>query len=251
MGVARLLAKGWVAFCLFAAAHALRFSILHGETVVDVLSDVVVPILLFTAMGIVFIAGYGAASMHWTPFVERMKPRLVIPGFNELVFIGFVFLSFINQAFIAPDQMDGPIPGAIATAVAAIVPGQRVLEEQLSCGLDGGRVFASSFAWILAMIYIASAVSRIKLTAGLIRMERVTKPEPLGPMPLALVLGATAIIGVQLLYVGSVYAWLPCSAFNDISGAVLIGLAPLMLAYLVVAAFATALAAGSESSREK
>jgi hypothetical protein len=42
------------------------------------------------------------------------------------------------------------------------------------------------------------------------------------------------------------YPWLPCSAFTDISGALLIGLAPLMLAYLIVAALAAAMATGPE-----
>jgi hypothetical protein len=47
--------------------------------------------------------------------------------------------------------------------------------------------------------------------------------------------------------VGSAYPWLPCNAFTDISGAVLIGLAPLMLAYLIVAALASLLASSPES----
>jgi hypothetical protein len=169
-----------------------------------------------------------------------------MPGFNDLVFMAFLLASFINQAFIAPDQMESPIANAISSAVSFVVPGQRALEDQLSCGLDGGRIFSSAFTWILALIYLGSAASRLRLTAGLIRLERVTRPEPLGALPVALVLGAFAIIGVQLLFVGSMYPWLPCSAFTDISGALLIGLAPLMLAYLVVAALAAAMATGVE-----
>jgi hypothetical protein len=47
--------------------------------------------------------------------------------------------------------------------------------------------------------------------------------------------------------VGSAYPWLGCSAFDDITGELLTGLAPLMLAYLVVAALATLLASSPES----
>ena len=40
-----------------------------------------------------------------------------------------------------------------------------------------------------------------------------------------------------------------CSAFADITGAVLTGLAPLMLAYLLVAALASLLAAAPENTK--
>jgi hypothetical protein len=46
--------------------------------------------------------------------------------------------------------------------------------------------------------------------------------------------------------VGSAYPWMNCSAFADITGAVLIGLAPLMLSYLIVAALASLMAAAPE-----
>jgi hypothetical protein len=247
MGIARLLAKGWVVFCLFAGAHAIRLAVVGGEPTLSAIGDVFPPLLLFAAAGLLFIGGYGASGVDpAVPLRARFRPHHLVPGFNELVFIGFLLASFVNQAFIAPDQMENPAAAAISTAVAAIVPGQRALEEQLSCGLDGGRVFSSAFAWILALVYIGSAVSRLKLTAGLIRLERVTRPELFGSLPVALVLGAFAIIGVQLLFVGSMYPWLPCSAFTDISGALLIGLAPLMLAYLIVAALASAMATGPE-----
>jgi hypothetical protein len=246
MGVARLLAKAWVTFCLFAGAHALRLALVHGEAASDIATDVLAPLILFSAMGLLFIAGYGASGNPGVPWRARFKPHHLVPGFNELVFIAFVLMSFINQVFVAPAQMGSPIAGAISTAVGGLIPGQGALEDQLSCGLDGGRVFASAFAWILALIFVGSSVSRIRLTAGLIRMERMTRPEALGPLPLALVLGLFAIMGIQLLLVGAIYPWLPCSAFTDISGAVLIGLAPLMLAYLLVAAIATAMAVGPE-----
>jgi len=248
MGMARLLAKGWVVFCLFAGAHALRLAILGGESALPAMGEIIPPLLLFAAAGMLFIGGYGAAGIDPTvPLRARFRPHHLVPGFNELVFIAFLIASFVNQAFIAPDLMNGPTASAISIAVAAVVPGQRALEVQLSCGLDGGRIFSSAFSWILALVYIGSAASRLKLTAGLIRLERVTRPEPLGSSPLALVLGAFAIVGVQLLFVGSMYPWLPCSAFTDVSGELLVGLAPLMLAYLIVAALAAAMATGPES----
>ena len=88
-------------------------------------------------------------------------------------------------------------------------------------------------------------MSRLKLTAGLIRIERTLHPEVLGPTTVAAVLGVAAIVGIQCFFVGSLYAFLPCGALAEIPGAVLIGLAPLLLAYLIFAALATLMASGS------
>jgi hypothetical protein len=60
------------------------------------------------------------------------------------------------------------------------------------------------------------------------------------------VFGSVAIVGFQLLFVGSAYPWLACSAFTNITGAILLGLAPLALSYLVVAALATLRASAQE-----
>ena len=54
------------------------------------------------------------------------------------------------------------------------------------------------------------------------------------------------VIGIQFLFVGSAYPWLHCSAFANVTGALLIGLAPLMLAYLIVAALASLMASAPE-----
>ena len=110
------------------------------------------------------------------------------------------------------------------------------------CSMDGGRIFAAAFTWLLAIIYLASAASRLKLQAGIIRLERSTRPEMLGPALRAFLLGMVAVVGIQFLFVGSAYPWFDCSAFADITGALLIGLAPLMLAYLIVAALASLMA---------
>ena len=53
MGAARLLAKGWIVFCLYAGAHAIRFALIRGAAAPDIVTDVIAPVLLFAAMGIV------------------------------------------------------------------------------------------------------------------------------------------------------------------------------------------------------
>ena len=137
--------------------------------------------------------------------------------------------------------------GPLEEAIYFVVPGQRALVRALdACSLDGGRVFAAAFAWLLAVIFLASTCSRLKLQAGIIRLERNTRPEGLGPSIRAFCLGVVAVVGMQFLFVGSAYPWFNCSAFDNITGALLIGLAPLMLAYLVVAALATLLASSPE-----
>src|SRR3981081_3786772 len=84
MGIARLLAKGWVVFCLVAGAHALRLPLGSGEALGDALRDDVLPVLLFAAMGLLFIGGYGESASHNTAALLKLKPRQLIPGFNEL-----------------------------------------------------------------------------------------------------------------------------------------------------------------------
>ena len=53
MGVARLLAKGWVAFCLFAGGFALT-----DPSVAIAPGPALVILLLFGAMGLLFIGGF-------------------------------------------------------------------------------------------------------------------------------------------------------------------------------------------------
>ena len=102
-----------------------------------------------------------------------------------------------------------------------------------------GRVFAAAFSWALAAVYLASACSRLKLQAGLIRLEQGAKPEIIGPALRAFLFGAVAVAAIQFLVMGSVFPLLDCRAYVDITGALLTGLAPLMTAYLVVAAMAS------------
>ena len=248
MGVARLLAKGWVLVCLFAGAHALRISLQSGDDPAAAVPYVLVCVALFSAMGLLFVIGYGASAGHsGLALLKRLKPIHFIPGFNELVFAIFVCLSFIDQAFVAPANLSGRVIEGLEAAIHFVVPGQRALVAALGyCTLDGGRVFGSAFTWLLAIILLASAVSRLKLAAGIIRLEAANRPQPLGPTARAFLLGMVAVVGIQFLCMGSAYPWLHCSAFADITGALLIGLAPLMLAYLIVAALASLMASSPE-----
>jgi len=248
MGIARLLAKGWIVFCLFAGAHALRFAVTTGMPGPSLIA-IAICMVLFAAMGLLFAGGFGvSAGMPGTSFKARLGIHHVVPGFNEIVFLSFVVLSFVDQVWFAPLDLQSGVVLALERAIYFAVPGQRALVQSLdACSLDGGRLFAAAFAWLLAIIYLGSACSRLKLTAGIIRLERNTRPEGLAPAVRAFCLGIVAVVGVQFLFVGSAYPWLNCSAFDNITGALLIGLAPLMLAYLVVAALATLLASSPES----
>jgi hypothetical protein len=248
MGMARLLAKGWGAFCVFAGAHALVFALARGMPMADAARTIAVCTLLFAAMGLLFVGGYAAATDHGHPsIVGRLKSDHFIPGFNDLVFIAFAALSFTDQVWFAAQFMENGAVDALKSAMHFVVPGQRALDAALEPhGLDGGRIFAFAFAWLLAIVFLASAASRLRLAAGLIRLERAKRPEVLGPSTLALLLGALAVIGIQFLFVGTAFAYLPGSIYTEIGGAVLIGLVPLMLAYLIFAALANLLATGPE-----
>jgi hypothetical protein len=248
MGVARLLAKGWVLVCLFAGAHAVTLVLVSGADPLDALPSLIACVVLFLAMGLLFVDGYGAsAGQSGVPLIRRFKPLLFVPGFNDIVFLVFVCLSFVNQIVFAPANLSGTVIDGFESAVYFAVPGQRALVDALgSCGLDGGRVFASAITWLLAVVFLCSSLSRLKHEARILRLERALRPDALGPRAVAIMLGIAAVIGLQLLFVGSASAFLPCSAYADLSGALLIGLAPLLLAYVILAALATALAIGRE-----
>ena len=249
MGIARLLAKAWVVFCLFAGAHALRIALESGLPVSISTFAIGICVLLFTAMGLLFAGGFGVAgTVPGTPLFDRIKPAHLLPGFNEIVFMIFLVLSFVNQAVFAPETVGAGASGVLESAIYFAVPGQRALAYSLGvCSMDGGRLFAASFTWLLAIIYLGSAASRLKLAAGILRLERAARPEILGPTIRAFLLGVVAVVGIQFLFVGSAYPWFACSAYTDITGALLIGLFPLMLAYLIVAALASLMAASQES----
>jgi hypothetical protein len=246
MGAARLLAKGWIAFCLFAGAHALHRALAAYVPLDQALSTIGISVVLFGAMGLLFVGGYGASS--GLSGFARLRPRYFVPGFNEIVFIAFAAAIFFVQISVAPGQGAGGALGALGAAIRFAVPGQRALETLLGgCALDGGRSFASAFAWLLAFVFLGSAVSRLRLAAALVRLERKMRGTALGAVPLTFALGFMAVIGIQLLFVGSAYAFIPCDVLSDLPGSVLIGLGPLALAYLVVAALTNLLALSPEA----
>jgi hypothetical protein len=138
--------------------------------------------------------------------------------------------------------------GALEAAIRFAVPGQRALETVLgACALDGGRSFTSAFAWLVAFVFLGSAVSRLRLAAALVRLERKARAPALGAVPLTFALGLMAVAGIQLLFVGTAYALVPCDVLSDLSGSVLIGLGPPALAYLIVAALTNLLALNPEA----
>lgn len=249
MGVARLLAKGWVLICLFSGAHAVHFALQSGGDVKSVVPQVLIAVALFAAMGLLFVGGYGASSdgfHHHTATIKERKFAIAKPAFNDVVLFAFAGLSFINQIWWAPLHLGGAVTIGLERAIAYAVPGHDVVSGRLSaCALDGGRVFASSFAWLLAIIFAASAVSRLRDAAKAIRLDRELHPHSLSLTALAAALGIISIVGIQCLFVGSVLAFLPCSAFTGIPGALLIGLGPLLLAYVLANSLAVLLASGS------
>ncbi|MBI3677899.1 MAG: hypothetical protein HY243_14920 [Proteobacteria bacterium] len=246
MGAARLLAKAWVAFCLFAGAHAVVAAIHGGIPVSQALLQIGLCIVLFVPMGLLFVGGFGFAGGIGK--LSRLQPIHFAPGFNEIVFMIFVVASFAMQISFAPEKELGGVLGALQAALHFVVPAQRSLETALAaCPIEGGGiVFASAFAWLLALIYLGSALSRIRLAAGIVRLERKVRPEMFGETPLAAVLGLLAVVAIQLLFFGTAYSLLPCGVFPTVIGSVMIGLAPLMFSYLVVAAITNILALGPE-----
>ncbi|MEJ0024424.1 MAG: hypothetical protein WDN01_00225 [Rhizomicrobium sp.] len=252
MGVARLLAKGWVVFCLYAGGHAFVQALVHGIALPEALQSVAICVLLFGAMGLLFVAGFGASARPNAPLLARLRPRDLIPTFDDTVFVAFVAVSFAVQVYFVSEIGNTPVGQAVQKAMFSVVPGLPKLADRLDdCVLNPQRVYsislAASIAWLLAIVYVASAASRIGLTAGLLRLQQALRPTSFGPTLLAALYGTVAIVGFQLLYIGSLYGWLGCGGFGGIGGVLLTGLAPLMLAYLIVAALVTLKASGPES----
>jgi hypothetical protein len=247
MGATRLLAKGWIVFCLHVGALALGGE-QHGIAPAGA-AMMIVCLLLFGAMGILFISGYGLSSGHFhPPLPAQLKPANLLPGFTELVFIAFALTLLLVQLFTAPVQPGGAATAGLESAIRFGVFGQRALETALAqCGLDSGRLFVSALAWTLALILLGSSVSRISLAAAVVRFERKRRPEALGAQPLAFALGLVAVAGIQLLYMGTGYMLLPCRALGGLFGTGIIALGPLMLAYLIVAALTNLFALGPEA----
>jgi hypothetical protein len=249
MGAARLLAKAWGVFCIFAGAYALSHALIAGEPLLRAIVPIAVCVLLFGAMGLLFAGGFGVSgNSAKIPFVERLKPDHLAPGFNGIVFVVFAIVVFLVQTIYLPMHIANPAFDALRGAMDFAIPGQRALEDRLGmCGGDGVQAAASSVSWLLAFVFLGSAVSRIRLAAAIVRLERRQRPELLGVSTLAFVLGLVSVVGIQLLFVGSIFDFLPCDAQNNIPGEFIVGLGPLMLAYLIVAALTDLIALGPEA----
>jgi hypothetical protein len=100
---------------------------------------------------------------------------------------------------------------------------------------------------LLAVIFLGSGLSRVRLAAGIVRLERQRRPDAIGPASLTLLLGIFAVIAIQFLFLGTVFTILPCDMLVDLPGELLIGLGPLMLAYLIVVAITDLLSLGPEA----
>jgi hypothetical protein len=245
MGAARLLAKAWVVFCLFAGAHAVAAALRSGTPWPQALLQIGLCIVLFVPMGLLFIGGFGFAG--GVGKFSRLRPIHLAPGFNEIVFVVFVVASFVMQVVFASQKNLVGVLGALQAALRFVVPGQRALEETLAaCPAQDGVAISSAFAWLLALIYLGSALSRVRLAAGIVRLERKSQPEMFGETPLAAVLGILALVGIQLLFFGTGYGLVPCGAYTSVIGSVMVGLGPLLLSYLVMAAVVNLLALGPE-----
>ncbi len=245
MGISRLLAKAWMVFCIFAGLYALARAAAGANGLnPDALIRILAIVVLFLATGLLFVAGYAAATNRAGDLVAKLR----LPGFHDLVFLAFALISFIVQSLYLPVPPGSDPLGALAAAIGFAVPGQGALTMALgSCGLGGDALTASDFAWLLGFIYVGSSLSRLRLAAGIIRLERKRRPDPLTPTGSALLTGLVAVALIQLLYVGSLYSLLPCTFWQGIGGEVLIGQAPLVLAYALVAALTNLIAMGAEA----
>ena len=248
MGVARLLAKAWIAFCVYSYAHAVAAEVAAGAGLAPALEQMGLCTLLFGAMGLLFVGGYAASATHsGMGALAKLRLSHVLPGFDEIVFVVFAAAVFAVQIVYAPQHPTSGVSGALDSALSFAVPGQRAMEGALgTCGLDGGRNVSSAFSWLLAFIFLGSAFSRMRMQAALVRLERKGRPEILGASGVVILLGIVAVVCIQLLYMGTAYDFIPCWIFSSIPGAVLVGLGPLMLAYLIKAALTDLLALGPE-----
>ncbi|MBS0470989.1 MAG: hypothetical protein JSR60_07955 [Proteobacteria bacterium] len=249
MGAARLLAKGWVVFCLFAGAHGLFLALTRGQDIQSAARFAGLCVLLFGAMGLLFAGGFGVAEIGISSLSISRLRRSYWPSFDGLVFCAFVGLILLVQTVLVHEIGGTPAGQALLGSVHFVVPGERALIRRLSaCGYDDAHIYsialASAVAWLLAFVFVAASASRIALAAGIVRLERMRFPSSFGPTLLAALYGMVAVIGIQLLFVGSAYNFLGCGMLTGITGAALSGLAPLTLAYLIFAALVMLKASG-------
>ncbi len=246
MGAARLLAKGWFVLCFYAGASALAVALARGTPLPEALAALGPCVLLFAAMGLVLAGGYGVAGVRG--HLPKLAAADFAPGFAEGTFLVFAAASLAVQ-IAAPPHPQGGLFAYLDAAVRAIVPAQRALEAKLElCGPAlAHSAAAAAFTWLLALVFFGSSLSRLSLAAGIVRLERRRRVEPLGDYVLALFVAVVAVFAIQFLFVGTLYALAPCGVLSGITGALLTGLAPLMLAYLISAALTNLLALNAEA----
>ena len=167
------------------------------------------------------------------------------------MFLIFVVLSFLNQAFVRARQSSSTArAGALENGDLFRGAGP-ARAGRCAGGLQpwmaGGCSPPPSPGCWRSSIWPAPPRG-CKLQAGLIRLEAGDRPQILGPTLRAFLFGIVAVVGIQFLFVGSAYPWLIAAPLPTSPGALLIGLAPLMLAYLIVAALASLLASSPEKT---
>lgn len=240
MRLARLMAKAWVAVCLYAGAASLSLALPASADGWRTAAAILGGMALYLAMGLAFVAGGLLLSGHAVMLRQdwrRAHPWRFGFGFDDAVFVVFAVLSFLDLAFFSPVHLTSVATIAVERAAYFAVPGQRAFVAMARpCLFDGGRIFASAFTWCLAIVYLGSALSRLKERVAELRLLKAIRPDLVGGRFEGIVLGAASVAGIQFLYVGAGYALLPCSLLTGVEGALLLGLAPLMLAYAVQAA---------------
>ena len=99
-------------------------------------------------------------------------------------------------------------------AIYFCVPGQRALVRALGILQPGRRadlrLAPSPGCWRSSIV--ALAASRLKLAGrASCGWSGLTRPQSLGPTLRAFLFGIVAVVGIQFLFVGSAYPWLPAA----------------------------------------
>src|SRR6201999_3747373 len=151
------------------------FEFLQGTPWIAAAPPIAICTFLFGAMGLLFITGFGAsAGGSIGPVMRRMKLSHFLPSFDGVVFLLFVIASFAAQSVLVSAIGTSPAAIALQKAIFFVVPGEPALNARLyACQYPQPLIYSvsivSSFTWLLAIVYVASAMSRIALTAGLLR----------------------------------------------------------------------------------
>ena len=114
MGAARLLAKGWVLFCVYGGGLALVRALAAGAPAAETAWTISVCVVLFGAMGLLFISGYGLSAGHVRLFGATGLTRSDI-GFwcsgssDYLAGRAFSFVSAVDAIGAVPPTMESHV----------------------------------------------------------------------------------------------------------------------------------------------